>query len=373
MYLINPDKTSIKKLEEKKLSQLGVKERNHLQEWIASNPQALGEDLLIIQKEFNGFNDTNERLDLLALDKQGIIVVIENKLDDSGRDVTWQALKYASYCSNLTKDQIRNIFQDYLKKSLSTESAEEKLAEFFEKEYEEISLNMGAGQRIIMVAGKFRKEVTSTVLWLMNYKIRIQCFKATPFVLGEQWFLTVEQILPIQGTEDFTIGMAEKTQEDISSQDVLKSRHHIRLDFWSEYIKYNNERNLLFKNSSPSKDNWIGTGIGITGVNINSVISKNYARIEIYINRGEKDENKKVFDFYFTHKVEIENLFGQELIWERMDDLVSARIKVQLDGVSIFEKDDWRKMIAFMAINVEKIEKIFRPYSAKLSNYLRSH
>jgi hypothetical protein len=30
----------------------------------------LGEELLIIQKEFDGFEDTNERLDLLALDKK---------------------------------------------------------------------------------------------------------------------------------------------------------------------------------------------------------------------------------------------------------------------------------------------------------------
>src|SRR5690606_23878059 len=98
MYLINPDKSNIEKLKVKNFTELGFKERNHLQEWIASNPQILDEDLLIIQKEFNGFHDTNERLDLLAIDKQGNLVVIENKLDDSGRDVTWQALKYASYC-----------------------------------------------------------------------------------------------------------------------------------------------------------------------------------------------------------------------------------------------------------------------------------
>jgi hypothetical protein len=76
----------------------------------------LGEELLIIQKEFDGFQDTNERLDLLALDKQGCLVVIENKLDDTGRDVTWQALKYASYCSTLSKEQIRAIYQSYLDK-----------------------------------------------------------------------------------------------------------------------------------------------------------------------------------------------------------------------------------------------------------------
>lgn len=42
-----------------------------------------------MQKEFDGFSDTRERSDLLALDKDGDLVVIENKLDDSGNDVTW--------------------------------------------------------------------------------------------------------------------------------------------------------------------------------------------------------------------------------------------------------------------------------------------
>lgn len=45
--------------------------------------------VLVIQKEFDGFSDTRERSDLLALDKDGDLVVIENKLDDSGNDVTW--------------------------------------------------------------------------------------------------------------------------------------------------------------------------------------------------------------------------------------------------------------------------------------------
>jgi hypothetical protein len=38
------------------------------------------------------------------------LVLIENKLDNTGRDVTWQALKYVSYCSGLSKEQIRGIF-----------------------------------------------------------------------------------------------------------------------------------------------------------------------------------------------------------------------------------------------------------------------
>ena len=59
MYQINKETNNITRLEQKKFSELGFREREHLQEWIAKNPDALGEELLIIQKEFDGFNDTN--------------------------------------------------------------------------------------------------------------------------------------------------------------------------------------------------------------------------------------------------------------------------------------------------------------------------
>ena len=112
MYLVNRTENKIEKVVQRTFSELGFKERENLQEWIANNPGCLGEELLVIQKEFAGFSDTNERLDLLAVDKQGNLVVIENKLDDSGRDVTWQVLKYASYCSSLTKNQVRDIYEE---------------------------------------------------------------------------------------------------------------------------------------------------------------------------------------------------------------------------------------------------------------------
>ena len=134
MYRINKKENSIVKLEERLFSELGFKERENLQEWVADNPQVLGEELLIIQKEFDGFSETNERLDLLALDKDGGIVVIENKLDDTGKDVVWQALKYTSYCSTLTTEQILTIFQKYLDKEGKDEDAKDIILDFLQRE-----------------------------------------------------------------------------------------------------------------------------------------------------------------------------------------------------------------------------------------------
>ena len=169
-----------------------MKERSNLQEWIAKDPNCLGEALLIIQKEFAGFDETRERLDLLALDENGSLVIIENKLDDTGKDVVWQAIKYSSYCSTLTTSQIIDIFQSYLDSQKrnedgsqeENEDAREKISEFLDgKNIDEVILNQDSSQRIILVAADFRKEVTSTVLWLSQKALMQNVLKLPPILL----------------------------------------------------------------------------------------------------------------------------------------------------------------------------------------------
>ncbi len=373
MYLIDTNTNRIKNLVKKTFTELGFRERQHLQEWIANKPEALGEELLIIQKEFDGFNDTNERLDLLALDKDGNIVVIENKLDDTGRDVTWQVLKYASYCSTLSKEQVKNIYQSYLDKSGLGENATEKLATFYNQEYDEIQINKGNTQRMILIAANFRKEVTSTVLWLMNYKLRIQCFRATPFALNEQLFLTLEQIIPTKDTEDFIISMAGKTQDEITAQENLKTRHHIRFNFWTKILPKLKGKTPIFQNSSPTKDHWLNAGgTGIGGVRYSMIITKSYAGVQVEFGRTNKDENKRLFDELLNQKSEIENKFEQTLNWERLDDNISSRISFNLKGVNVFNNEDWDKMFDFLTTNIIKLEAVFRQPLIKIKQVLNT-
>jgi hypothetical protein len=372
MYLIDKQKNRIEKIKQVTFSELGFKERGHLQEWLEANPEALGEDFLIIQKEFSGFNDTNERLDILALDKKGNAVIIENKLDDTGRDVTWQALKYASYCSTLTKEQIRNIFQQYLDKRGQNEEATNKLSEFFNNvDYEELTINHRQSQRIILVAASFRKEVTSTVLWLLNFKIKMQCFKTIPFAHGEQLFLTVEQIIPTKDAEEYTISMVDKAQEDLSTQEELKERHHLRLEFWSKLLPLIKGKTTIFQNSSPSKDHWLSSGgTGISGLSYTFLITKTYVGVELAISKGDTHANKHVFDELRKFESDITNDFGNTLSWERLDNKKMCRVAYSLTGVNLNEREDWDKMMTFLIDNMLKLEKAMREPLKKVKRKL---
>lgn len=362
MYRIDRAANLIQPLKRVSFRELGFRERAHLQEWIAKEPQSLGEELLIIQKEFAGFSDTNERLDLLAIDKQGSLVIIENKLDDTGRDVTWQALKYASYCSTLSKEEVRVIFQEYLDRNSDGQSATDILSSFFDDEdYEDLQLNKGFSQRIVLVAANFRKEVTSTVLWLSNFRVRVQCFKATPFSLGDELFLNIEQVIPTKDTEEFTIGLADKAKGEVEGIESEARRHPIRRKFWTEVIKaMNASSSSLYQNISPGKESWISAGSGVRGLGLNLVATKDYARAELYIDRGDKAENEALFERLLLEREAIEREVGEPLVWERLDAKRACRIKLEGPG-NIFDPDRWPEMISFMVSAMNRLERVLKP------------
>lgn len=366
MFLVDSKNKTTEEIREISFKEVGLKERKDLQEWIANNPNMLGEDLLIIQKEFDGFNDTNERLDLLALDKEGNIVVIENKLDDSGRNVVWQSLKYAGYCSSLKKEDIRSIYQQYLIKTGSTESAELLITDFLNKpDFSEVQLNQDLTQRIILVAKEFRKEVTNTVIWARKFGIKIQCIKVIPFIVGNQLIVDTDQIIPVKDIEDIMIGYDEKSLENIKTKEDLANCQIYRNEFWHKLLPYFNTKSDLFSGRNMELnqyDHWLSTGSGISGCTFNFIITKNYCSVEFGLSSSEKEFNKKLYDYLYSNKDDIEKAYGDSLCWERLDDKKMSRISYRLDDVSIFNKEDWDNMITFLTENMIKLEKTFRKY-----------
>jgi len=322
MYRINKEKNNIAKLEERLFSDLKIRERENLQEWIAKNPDMLGEDLLIIQKEFDGFNDTHERLDLLALDKEGGLVIIENKLDDSGRNVVWQALKYTSYCSTLTNAQIIKMYQAYLDAYEGGGDAKENLLEFLERDEEELLLNKN-DQRIIFVANKYRKEVTSTVLWLLSHNIQIQCFRAIPYTMAEEIFLQIEQIIPLPETKEFMIDAMEKEKEEKSKSKAVAETEARLLDFWSSLKESLEKRNIDYLDRVSAKP-YFDIGFSKGAGRFAFCIGREAARVELYFTN---DSEKIYIDEMKKYKDELEASFGRKITFQRLAGKKASRIK----------------------------------------------
>lgn len=362
MYRINHLTNRIARLKRARFADLGFSERTNLQEWLANQPDALGEELLVIQKEFDGFDDTRERLDLLAIDKNGSLVVIENKLDDSGRNVVWQSLKYASYCSTLSKTQIADIFQRYLDRQAPEKDAKTQICEFLGKEeFSEVALNVGTDQRLIMVAAEFRKEVTSTVLWLLKHNVLVKCFKATPYQDGADVFLTVEQLIPLPEAEELMIGMSEKEVEEQTAERSQANRGQVRVDFWHQTLDALERAGVKhYAKVTPGRDHWLSTGSGLSGVHYSMLFTSDEARVHLALARNSRDQNKMLFNQLHAKASLIEQRFGGPLSWRRMDDKKVSLIEAAAP-FNGRDRDAWPSMIDWLVEQIARIERAFDP------------
>lgn len=89
---------------------------SRLQDWIAHDISILDPSLLVIgrevETEFGGF------IDILCIDQSGDLVIVELKRDKTPREVTAQALDYASWVADLSSERITSIAGEHLENGL---------------------------------------------------------------------------------------------------------------------------------------------------------------------------------------------------------------------------------------------------------------
>jgi hypothetical protein len=222
MYRLDTLNNRLEEIQESTFSENDLKERQHLEEWIRKSPEVLGEDLLIIAHEYDKF-EVNERLDLLAIDSEGNLVIIEVKRDITGSNVDFQALKYASYCARLSPHDILEIYEEYIKDNSSATNAKDELMEFLEVESEEDLNNiLNSNQRIIIVGKDIDKRILSVCTWLYENSIDIKAVTIKPYKLGDQLISDTTQIIPPYKLEDYYISKkaAAKERKISVDQDV---------------------------------------------------------------------------------------------------------------------------------------------------------
>jgi hypothetical protein len=85
---------------------------SRLQEWLARDISILDPSLLVIGREvetdFGGF------IDILCVDAEGDLAIVELKRDRTPREVTAQALDYASWVTGLSNDRVTAIADEFL-------------------------------------------------------------------------------------------------------------------------------------------------------------------------------------------------------------------------------------------------------------------
>lgn len=285
-------------------SEIGRLERVHVRElwrsepygftaWLAENIEVLSEVLgtqltVTAREEAVG----SFFLDLLAENEDGDTVVIENQLDRTDHDHLGKLL---TYLSNL----------------------EAKMA--------------------IWISTDPRPEHVAAVSWLNEFTpddVAFIVVKVEAVKIGNSP-PAVNFIVVAQPTSDAReIGKKKKEEAE---------RHVLRRQFWEQLLERAKQSGVtLHANVSPSRDHWLSATR--KGIQYNYLILKDKAAVELYIDRGNAEENKAIFDQLMAQNQALEQEIGGELVWHRADKSRASSIRHFVEGKGLYDTDGWAEM-----------------------------
>ena len=190
-------------------------ERRDLEAWVMSSPELAGGDFAVVTSEFDRFDQTTERLDVLGIVRMepghGRLVVVELKRHGTSTTVDLQAIKYAAYVAAAQFSDVVEMYAAH--HDVAEDEAQGSLLKLVggtEEEPPEIDDT----PRIVLVASDYRTEVTTTVLWLIdNFEMDVRCVRLQPFTVGDRTVVHSETIIPLPEAEQYRLGVQRKRRE----------------------------------------------------------------------------------------------------------------------------------------------------------------
>lgn len=161
----------------------GLKEVQHLEQWVLTHEEILGDGVKIVTKEFDKWGAgsgelAGERLDVLGLDASGQLVVVELKLAKD-KKIHLQAITYAALVANFTKDLLAEAHASYRSsvegREVTVADARARLEGHVDGDWDDDILGL---PRITLVAEAFPPQVLTTARWLERASggsLQIEC------------------------------------------------------------------------------------------------------------------------------------------------------------------------------------------------------
>ncbi|MFQ5784420.1 MAG: hypothetical protein ACE5H8_06300 [Alphaproteobacteria bacterium] len=208
------EQNGISRVEETTFISVGLHERRDLQRLLREHVEVIAPETLVISEEFGDWEDSRRRIDLLAIDKGANLVVIELKRTEDGGHMELQSIRYASMVSAMTFDQAAEAFGRYLKQLVKEhEDPRTTILDFLDWD-EPDEDQFAQDVRIVLASAEFSKELTSSVLWLIDHSIDIRCVRLKPYNLAGRLLVDVQQIIPLPEAADYQFQLREKARKE---------------------------------------------------------------------------------------------------------------------------------------------------------------
>ncbi len=174
--------------------------------------------------------DYGGRIDLLALDQSGQLIVVELKRDKTPRDVVAQGIDYASWIQTLTSDRIARIYADFSK----GEALSEAFTRCFSATLDEEQLN--GSHQVVVVASTLDASTERIVNYLNKMDVPINVIFFQVFQDGATQYLSRAWLIDPIETE---LKAATSSLEKIDwNQEYYVSFGQGESRDWDEAVRY---------------------------------------------------------------------------------------------------------------------------------------
>jgi hypothetical protein len=161
-----------------------------LRRWISENPRLIGLDVLVLGREVTTISG---RIDILALDSEGNVIVIECKRDRTPRDVIAQILDYASWVNKLSASELERI---------ALEKTTKQLGQLFKEKYgAPLPDILNSSHSLVIVSSEFdasSKRIVEYLAEVHGIAINTVFFKTfehnSEIFIATEWLMDQEEV-----------------------------------------------------------------------------------------------------------------------------------------------------------------------------------
>lgn len=143
---------------------------------------------------------------------------------------------------------------------------------------------------------------------------------------------------------------------------IRTERELLYKKFWQRLLEITNTKTKLFSGRKGTIGNYLGAPTNISNVRYIYSITKNTIRIELYIDTQYQLTNKSIFDNIMNHKDEIEERFGAELNWDRLDDKRASRVRDIIIDRDWTDESKWNELHEEMSDKMVMFESAIKDY-----------
>ncbi|MFA8435723.1 MAG: DUF4268 domain-containing protein [Marinifilaceae bacterium] len=130
----------------------------------------------------------------------------------------------------------------------------------------------------------------------------------------------------------------------------------MRLAFWDGFKRYS-------KKSGRKMTSWVLKGTQIREAQLKFDCSEKEARVSLQIDHKFDESRLQVYQRFEKYRPVINDTCGEELIWNPNFYIEGFKevslIYYQLDGVSIYRKEQWEQIYAFFVEKMTLLEEAF--------------